>query len=121
MDLAEYLKQLMEQTGLTAREIERRSEYAISDAYISKILKRKVKRPSVVILKALAKGAGVPETELMSYAGVAPKDGPNPWPARELLHAMQKIVSSKELTELVKLLIRKKPEELRKLLRTINK
>jgi len=121
MDLAEYLEQIMKQTGLTAVEIERRSGYEISDAYIGKILKRKVKRPSVVILRALAKGAGVPETELMSYAGVVPKDGPNPWPAPELLSVMQKIVRSKELTELVKLLVKKKPEELRKLIKNFKK
>jgi len=34
---------------------------------------------------------------------------------------MQKIVGSKDLTALVKLLVRKKPEELRKLLRTLRK
>src|SRR5713226_1250170 len=110
MDLAEYLAQKMKETGLTAVEIERRSGYVISDSYIGKILKRRVKRPSLVMLQALANGAGLDETELLSFAGVVSKGAPNPWPAPELLHVMQKIVGSKDLTALVKLVVRKKPE-----------
>src|SRR5262249_27621399 len=119
MDLAEFLERKMKELGLTAVEIERRSNYTISDSQISKILKRKVKRPSLAILQALALGAGLNEAELLKYAGAAAKDKPNPWPARELLQTMQKIIGSKELTELIKLLVRKTPEELRKLLKSL--
>ena len=111
----------MEEQGLTAVEIERRSNYTISDSYIGKILKRKVKRPSLVMLQALALGAGLDEAELLAYAGAISNEKPNPWPARELLQTMQKIIGSKELTELVKLLVKKKPEELRKLLKSLRK
>jgi transcriptional regulator with XRE-family HTH domain len=119
MDLAEFLELKMKETGLTAVEIERRSNYTISDSQISKILKRKVKRPSLAILQALALGAGFNEAEVLKYAGVIAKDKPNPWPARELLNTMLKIIGSKELTELVKLLVNKKPEELRRLLKNL--
>jgi len=57
----------------------------------------------------------------MSYVGVVPYDGPNPSPPREVLLPMQKIVGSEELTELVKLLVKKKPEELRKVLESLKR
>lgn len=68
-DLAEYLRRkLSEDESLTLRKIEERSGGRITHSYLSKILNRVVKVPSIPKLKAIAKGLGVTEDEVFAVA-----------------------------------------------------
>jgi len=120
MTLAEYVTRVMEEKNLTARAVERNSEGRITDSYVSKIKNGNVKRVSIPMLKALAAGLQVEESEVMAVAGISASTE-SPWPPETLLRAMQKIVASKGLTELVKIALDKKPDEIKKAIRLLKK
>ena len=103
---------------MSAAEVARKSEGGLSESYVLKIMHGETKHPSIPKLKALAKGMGVDEDEVLAEAGVEPEQV---WPPNKLLSVMQKIVGSKELTRIVNLIVDEKPAELKKLLRTLEK
>lgn len=78
-DLSDYLRRkLNEDETLTLRKIEERSGRKITHSYLSKILNRVVKNPSVEKLQAIAKGLGVPDDEVLAAVrGKRPEDDPH--------------------------------------------
>jgi transcriptional regulator with XRE-family HTH domain len=124
LELAEFVRRVMEEKKLTAFRVQKASGNSVSDSYVLSIVQGRVKQPSVQKLKGLASGLGIPEEELFRAAGGVYDTTENPWPGRTILHVMEKIMSSSDLTEIVKVLTRmsdKRLGEVRKLLaRTSN-
>jgi transcriptional regulator with XRE-family HTH domain len=118
MSLQDYLKQKMQEKGLTGKEIEKRSEGGITDSYISKILNGRTKKPSIPKLKALAKGLGVDEREIFAAAGGAliERDSIS---GSTLVFIMQKLVDNPDLITLVHLLIKQKPAKIKAILKSL--
>ena len=77
--LREYVRRVMNSTGLSAREIARQSNRTnaikMSDGYITKIIDGPDYNPTLRTLRALASGMGMPETEVLDAArGMHPDD-----------------------------------------------
>jgi len=119
MSLQDYLKQKMQEKGLTGKEIEKRSEGGITDSYISKILNGRTKKPSIPKLKALAKGLGVDEREIFAAAGGALIERES-ISASTLVFIMQKLVDNSDLITLVQLLIKQKPAKIKAILKSLD-
>jgi transcriptional regulator with XRE-family HTH domain len=116
--LPEYVERIMQEKGLKPKDIEIRSGKKIDAAYVFKILHGRSKYPSVVKLQALAEGLGVDEDELFKVARGVPvkgkyRRGGEPWPGPLLVKALGRIVSSPELTEIVKALLEAKPAKIK--------
>lgn len=118
MSLQDYLKQKMREKGLTAKEIEKRSDGGITDSYISKLLRGRTKKPSIPKLKALAKGLGVDENEVFAAAGgeLIERESLS---APTLVYIMQKLVDNSDLVTLVQVLIKQKPSKIRAILKSL--
>ncbi len=122
--LPDYVKRVMHEKGLKPIDVQSRSNKKIADAYVAKIVSGKARYPSVVKLQALAAGLGVDEDELFYVArGVASRKkqaaGGDPWPSKILLKAMGKIVSNPDLTRIVQILLRAKPEKVKSVLKSL--
>ena len=125
--LRAYLRQLIHTRELTAVGIEERSGGRITDGYVADILSGKTKRPSAQKLQALADGLGVDGAELykitVGYKPVAaaPGDPANRWSSLRLLSAMDQIVHSPELTDIVQKLLTLEADELKEIASEIEK
>ena len=74
--IGDYIRRVMNEENLTFRNIESLSKGAISAGYVNDLVKGKTKNPSVAKLKALARGLGRTETEVIAIArGEAPERG----------------------------------------------
>lgn len=72
-NLNSFVRRIMEEKDLTAREVERRSGGNITHSYVNKIKNGDAKNPSPQILQALAKGLGEPEEIIFSLIrGIQP-------------------------------------------------
>jgi transcriptional regulator with XRE-family HTH domain len=113
MTLAEYVKKVMKEKKLSGAEVERRSEGLISDSYLKDITSGKTKRPSLETLKGLARGLGVSYyDELLRVASGDPLE--KGWTPESLADAIQRIVSSEGLTEIVQAGLGKDEETLKR-------
>jgi transcriptional regulator with XRE-family HTH domain len=132
--LRAFVKKIMNEQGLSEWQIEKRSESRITDSYVKDIISGKAKSIGVDKLNALALGLGVDSVTLFKLAsredpryashswpthGVA--EATDPWPSHELAGAIDKIVHSPELTEIVKKLLVAKPAKLKALARELEK
>lgn len=111
MALREYLKRVLDEKNLSAREVAKRSEGGIGHAAVSNILAGKMPRPSLRTLKGLAKGIGEPQKVVINEAGEIGDD--DEWDGRSLARAITKIVSSRDLTSAVRLLLTYNPREVK--------
>lgn len=68
VSLEAFVRKVMSDKGLSGFDVQRASNNAIHQTTVSRIRNGDVKNPSVPTLKALAKGMGVPEHELMAVA-----------------------------------------------------
>lgn len=76
--LADYVRRVMSEKGLTYREVQARSRNAITTGGVNDIVQGKTKNPGIHTLTALARGLGVPEEEVISVArGKDPEGDPN--------------------------------------------
>lgn len=66
--LPDYLRRVWKEKGISSYEVERRSNFTISQSYAARIRNGHIANPSATKLKALAKGMGVPESELFAVA-----------------------------------------------------
>lgn len=57
-DLADYVRRVMAEKGLSGRDIERATKGQIKQAYVSQIVTRVVTAPGIDKLKALSEGLG---------------------------------------------------------------
>lgn len=116
----------MQEKQLSTRDVETRSANQIADAYVLKIKKGITTNPTISKLQALAEGLGVDEEELFKVArGVSVKEigsrGGDPWPSNVLVRAMETVISSPDLTAILKALIKWKPAKLKALRKQIEK
>lgn len=64
--LEQFVNRIAQDRGLSSYAVERASSGGISQSQVNRIQNGEVKQPSPSKLKALAKGLGVPETELFA-------------------------------------------------------
>ena len=107
--MKDYVRRIMAEKNLSARDVAKRSGGKIGHATVSKIMLGKAKRPSLPILRGLAKGIDEPEKDVIRVAGNLPEE--EEWTPKSLAKAITKIVSSSELTKAVKLLLRHSSKE----------
>jgi transcriptional regulator with XRE-family HTH domain len=124
--LSEYVSRVMRQKGLSAREVERRSARAITDAYVMQIVKGSTTNLSISKAQALATGLGADEDELFRVArGIPPKRKSatlqEPWSAAALVKAIDRIAGSPEISRAVQLLLALTPQKLRLLLKILER
>ena len=108
--LGQYVKRVMEEKRLTMHDVEELSEGGITDAYVGNIINGKVKSPSAMKLKALARGLGVSAVELFRIAAGLEGDEAHlasreTWSVARLLRAAEKIVKSEPLTGITQALL----------------
>lgn len=106
-ELREFIQQFLDKTGLPRLQIEKRSGGKIKDSTIEDILNGRTKSISVDKLNALAEGMGVDAIELFKIASgkKAVFNHEDPWPSHILVKSVEAIISSPELTEIVKALL----------------
>ena len=76
--LADYVRRVMSEKGLTYREVQARSRNSITTGGVSDIVQGKTKNPGIHTLSALARGLGVPEEEIIAVArGKDPEGNPD--------------------------------------------
>jgi transcriptional regulator with XRE-family HTH domain len=114
-ELREYLQQFFDQTDLPKLLVEKRSGGKIKDSSIEDILNGRTKSISVEKLNALAEGLGVDAIELFKIASgkKAVFKHEDPWPSHVLVKSVETIISSPELTEIVKALLAAKPAKIK--------
>jgi transcriptional regulator with XRE-family HTH domain len=122
--LAQYVKRIMDEKGLSSRDIQARSGRKIADSYVTKILNGITTNPSIGKTKALAEGLGVDEDEVFKVArGIPLKEsgsrGGDPWPSGILIKAMDAITSSPDLTRAVKALLKAKPAKVKAVIKVV--
>jgi len=122
--LSQYVKRIMDEKHLTMVDVEERSEKRIADAYVANIMNGLARNPSVDKLKALAVGLGEPEDDVFKVARGLPLDyveegGRDPWPGMILAKAIEKIVTSPELTKILQALMQMSLKELKAVLKYI--
>lgn len=111
--LSKYVARVMRENGLSARDVERRSGKAITDAYVTRIVKGDSVNLSIVKAQALAVGLGVDEDELFGIArGV---------PMKRKAAMVDQPISAPEITKAVQLLLALSPQKLRRLLKIIER
>lgn len=113
--LRAYVQKVIDEQGLTSWQIQKRSNGRIKDSYVNDILSGKTKSIGVDKLNALAQGLGVDSIELFKIASgeeIAYKQD-DPWPSMVLSKAIDQIVSSPELTQIVKALLKAKPSKVK--------
>lgn len=111
--LSKYVARIMRQNGLSARDVERRSNGGITDAYVTHVVRGTAANLSIVKAQALAMGLGVDEDELFRIArGV---------PVKPKGATVNEPVSAPEIAKAVQLLLTLPPQKLRRLLKVIEK
>ena len=123
--LAQYVQRILHEKNLKHKDVEERSRHngdkGIAHASIGQIVNGIAKNPSVSKLKALAVGLDEPEDDLFNVARGLPLDYKStgsraPWPGALLAKAIGKIVSSPELTRIVKALMQMSLKQLQDVL-----
>jgi transcriptional regulator with XRE-family HTH domain len=116
--LSMYIKRIMEEKGLSLKDVEVMSEGKITDAYVSNIINGDASNPSVEKLKALAVGLSVDEDEIFNVArGISQgrpieRKGGDPSHTRMILKLMEKVVVSPALTKILQDLVKLSPKDL---------
>ncbi len=113
--LRAYVIRIMQEKGLSEWQIQKRANGRVSDSYVKSIISGKAKSISVEKLNALAVGLGVDGVELYKIASGEdiPQKEEDLWPGSVLLNALQKIMTSPELTALIKAILHSKPAKIK--------
>lgn len=109
----------MKEKNLSAHQVERNSGGEITGSYVTRMLRGEVKRPSVQKLQSLARGLGSPLDEILQVAGGLPE--PEEWSAESLAEAQLKVAKSRELTRILKGLLKMNPDELKRVSKYVNR
>jgi len=117
-----FVQKTMDDKGLTAWQVQKRSGGKIKDSYIKDILAGKTKSIGVEKLNALALGLDIDSIELFKLASgediVQPSDA---WPSAVLHQAIGQILQSPDLTAVVKAILQLKPAKLKALRKQLEK
>lgn len=113
--LRAYVIRIMQEKGLSEWQIQKRANGKVSDSYVKSIISGKAKSISVEKLNALAVGLGVDGVELYKIASGedVPQKEEDLWPSLVLLNALQKILTSPDLTGLIQAILRSKPAKIK--------
>ena len=107
-ELIKLINGVMQKKGLSVLQIQKRSGGKIKDSFIFDILKGKTKTLSVEKGHALAEGLCVSAVEVFKAASgaAAQFEYTDPWPSKALIGAIEKIVDNRDLTQIVKTLLK---------------
>ena len=120
MTLGEYVKKVIKEKHLNAKEVERRSNKKITDSYVQNIINGTAKNLTIEKLQALAVGLAVDEEEIFKIArGQNVKMEIEPWPINVLLDSMREVVNNPDLTKLFKFLLEQKPTKIKAILKQL--
>jgi len=119
MTLAEHVKKVKDQNGLTIAAIVRNSNGSLSRSYINKIFNGEIKNPSDERMEVLAAAMNAPVDEFIRAARGDP--APERWTARDAIKAMESIVGSPALTDVVKVLLELEESDLEKCARYVQR
>jgi transcriptional regulator with XRE-family HTH domain len=110
---SDYIRRVMKQKGLTARDVARNCNNKIDSSYVSKFTRGFGKSPSAKVIKALAEGLGVnPHDVFGAITGCQPDDTlSSTSQALELLAIMEQVVLDPDLMEVLRGLVRMPKEE----------
>ena len=101
--LSQFVERVMRQNKINLHDIERNSDGKITNSYVSKILRGKVKNLTADKTVALAKGLGVSPFEVFAaMCGQPPTQG-EVLDARVAVDILQKIVTNPRLMQIMKL------------------
>jgi transcriptional regulator with XRE-family HTH domain len=75
--LSDYLRRKINEKQISYRELVRRAGNGISSSTVADILKGKNANPTISVVRAIAKGLGVPESEV--FAAAYGRDAPEGW------------------------------------------
>lgn len=109
--LGAYIRRIMREKGISQRQIELRSNRAITDGYVALLLSGDARNPSVEKIKALAKALETDAHELFEVAGgpfesaAESASGSQLTDTVEFLELMIKVASRPALIEIVEELI----------------
>ena len=121
-ELRAYIREVMHRKNIKGIDIEARSGGQITNSYVSDITNGKTKSISVEKVNALAKGMDVDSYEVFQAAsGVVITRKEDPWPSHALVTAIQRIVYTPELTQIIQKLLSFKPAKLKALLKQLEK
>lgn len=112
MKLSEYVQKVMDDKGLSALEVERRSNNKITDGHVQNIQKGKTTNLNQSTLLALAEGLGVDPVELFKVsAGLQVYK--ETWTPYSLVKVMNILVDNAEMARIVQALIEQKPAKIK--------
>jgi transcriptional regulator with XRE-family HTH domain len=114
MNLAEYVKLKMDETGFSATDIEKRSGKLVTDGHIAYILAGKAKNPTLKVLLGLAKGLEADPVEVFKAAASIHQELINPvWTLHTLIKVMEQATENDELGSIFKSLSMQKPAKIK--------
>jgi transcriptional regulator with XRE-family HTH domain len=123
--LSTYIREIMQQKGLSLRDIEMRSGARITDGYVADILRGTAANPSAEKIKVLAGALGVDAHTLFEVVcgpfepGTAQPPGEYTTGTLEFLETMQKVAASTDLMKIVDEATQLAPEERAVVLRSM--
>jgi transcriptional regulator with XRE-family HTH domain len=115
--LSDYVNRVMEEKGLTAKDIERRSKGKITDSTIGNIRAGRNKNLSLDKINALALGLDVSAVEV--FLAASGQRDKRELTASRLSFIVQKLVDNSELFRLVESLVKQKPAKIKVILKSI--
>lgn len=119
--LSDYIKEkIFKARGLNAEKIGKMSKGRLTAAYLRELVSGKSQHPSIEVLKTLADVAKTDPAELILVASNLPVRN-DTWSAEEALETMGKVVRSPELTQILRLIEDKDPEELKSILSSLKR
>jgi len=101
--LRQFVERVMRQNKINQHDIERNSDGKITNSYVSKILRGKVKNLTADKTVALAKGLGVSPFEVFAAMCGQPPTQEGVLDARVAVDMLQKIVTQPRLMEILNL------------------
>ena len=98
--LAEFIKRILRQKGLSLHDVERNSDKAITSSYLSKIINGKVNSIGAEIIVALAKGLDVDPFDVFAAVLGRTRRG-GEISSSLLIDIMQKVVADPQLVGVI--------------------
>ncbi|MEK6302861.1 MAG: helix-turn-helix domain-containing protein [Acidobacteriota bacterium] len=119
---SEFVRRVLKLKGLTQKDVQRISRGRITDGYIASITVGRATNLSVAKIKALADGLGVDVDTLFQVACGVPEDKVRRTytdDALTILETVQKVVTSPDVSEILKEAVRMSPKERSLLLKSM--
>ena len=99
--LGQYVDRIMRQKKLTIRDVEKRCDKKLTHSYVARIVKGKVKNPTLATMLALAKGLDEDLYQVVAVASGQPFQKKQIVDPLYLLALMQKAILNPELLDVI--------------------